>query len=368
VIFLSTVQLIADDVYEVTHRKLLKMKNDIGLGDISWSEFFDKITEDIFLLDDVNAIIQKATRDNLLKVWCVNFGDNLEDIRNGKTIRDLVPLEAQENENVVLGPGVVVGRGPSIYKHKHLNLLAKSNFKGAIVASDGSLIDCLKRGVIPTHVVSVDGNNELIWKWYDDPLVDKYGSKIKAILCVSVAHNVVERCKKAGIEIFWFNPQFDDYRRNDSFTKLQMLMTRSEKNPGGAPNVTCGGNAGCTSWVLSTGLLRRSPVGLIGIDLGYLEETPLEETAYYKQVMDSTNGNINIIAADIKMVNNPFFKVKAKADTIFRQYRSAWLDILKQMRPNIRTINCTEGGTLFTLDPKISLEYSKFSTFLQENS
>ncbi|MDO8659663.1 MAG: DUF115 domain-containing protein, partial [Candidatus Parcubacteria bacterium] len=216
------ITLVAKDLDEVVHRKLVKQKDGAGFGNRSWADYFRHITKDEFLKDNVSDIIQKSTRDKMLGVWCNNFAENVADIREGLSISDLVPEEAKIDENVILGPAIVVGRGPSIYKHKHINLLAKNGFKGTIVVSDGSLIDCLKQGVVPDYVVSVDGNNELIWKWYDHPLVDKFGSKIKAILCVSVAHNVVERCNKAGIKIYWFNPQFDDYRKHDSFTKIQM--------------------------------------------------------------------------------------------------------------------------------------------------
>ena len=361
-------RIVADEVDEVTLRKWMKLKDSQDHGDKTNGDFIKWLVRDVYLYDNQEEAIQRNTRNNLLRMWCGNFAANLNVIREGKLISDMIPPEAVEDENIILGPAIIIGRGPSLYKYKHLQMLAKSKFKGTVVASDGALIDCLKAGVIPNYVISVDGNRDLICKWYDHPLVVKYGKRIKAVLCVSVAHNVYEQCVKAGMDVYWFNPQFDDYRRNDSFTKIQMLMTATEKHKNGTPNVACVGNAGATSWVIATNLLRRSPVALIGIDLGYLEDTPIEETSYYKQMMEGTGGNINLVVQAFQLLDNPYFNNKVKVDPVFTQYRESWLGVLKQIRPNIRTVNCTGGGSLFSIDKSLPLEYSDFKDFLVEHS
>lgn len=364
--FSGSSKLVIDDLPEVAFRKLMRMKDAAGFTDKSWSEYFTHMTNDMFLDESIEERIQKNTRDNLLKLWCQNLADNLEAIRSGDTIKALVPKEAEADPNVILGPAIVVGRGPSIFKHKHLDLLGKKGFKGAIIASDGALIECLKRGVIPTHVVSVDGNREKIWKWYDHPLVDKYGSGIKAMLCCMVANSTLKRIEQAGMPHYWFNPQFDDYRQNESWTRMQMHLTSTDKYPNGVCNVSCGGNAGATAWVMATQLLRRSPTALIGLDMGYPVDTPFESTSYYNQMMEGAGGNVPLVLNAYRKIHNSRFDCDGMLDPVFSQYRDSFFNLLKQTRPEIRTVNVTEGGCLFSDDPKVPLEYMKFSEFLNQ--
>ena len=359
-------QLVVEDLDDVVLRKLLKMKDNDQFTSKTWGEWFSFLTRDVFLNDSAGEMIQKSTRQNLLRTWCGNLADNLPSIREMDTIRALAP--ADEDADKIMGPCVVVGRGPSLFKHQHLKLLGESGFKGVVVASDGALIECLKNGVVPNYAVSVDGNKDLIWKWYDHPLVAENASKIASILCVTVANNVLKHIQKIGVKAYWFNPQFDDWRRNESFTKLQMLLTASEKNPNGAPNVACLGNAGATAWVMSHALLRRSPIALIGMDMGYLPETPVEETSYYRAMMEGTGGNVNLVMQSYGKVHNPFFHCDAVNDAVFRQYRDSFLSALEQINPQIRTVQCSEGGCLFSEDPSCRLEYMKFKDFLSEVS
>mgnify|MGYP001618136739 FL=1 len=349
---------------EPTFRKMVKLKDQQGYTSKPWGEWFQSLFKEMYLNDSSEEMIQKSTRENLLKTWCENFGENLSSIKQGDTIAALVPEEAKKDPFCVLGPALVVGRGPSIFRNKHLELLAEKGFKGTVIATDGALLECLRRGVVPQYVVSVDGNREKIVQWYDDPLVDRHGSRITAILCCMVAHNVVERIEKAGMPYCWFNPQFDDWRKNDSFTRIQMLMTATERHPNGCPNVGCGGNAGTTAWVFAWALLRRSPVGLIGIDMGYYADTPLEETAYYRQLMAGTKGDAGLVSQAYSKMFNPYFNVEVMTDPVFRQYRASWLRLLKDIPPMIRTVNCSEGGCFFTDDRSVPLEYMKLSEFL----
>jgi hypothetical protein len=344
-------KLIVDNLPETTFKKLVKKKSDDGFTDKDWADWLNFLVKDVRLKDTMDDLIHKGTRDTLIELWVGNFGDNLEAIRNGKTIADLVPEHVHQAPDPQMAPpkgsAIVIGRGKSVFVNNHLPLLAESGYKGAIIATDGMLIECLKNNVIPTHVVSVDGNKDFIWKWYDDPLVDKYGKDIKAILCSSVAHNVYERCVKAGIEVYWFNPIYDDWRQNESFTKINTLMSKSPQNPRGLPSMNCGGNCGATAWVIAFCLLRRSPVALIGIDLGYLEGTPLEETSYYKNFIKVTGGNVELAKRYYTEIYHPIWKKKAYTDPVFNNYRESFRQMVLNTPPFIRTINCSEGGTVF---------------------
>jgi hypothetical protein len=95
---------------------------------------------------------------------------------------------------------------------------------------------------------------------------------------VTVNHEVFQTVRKAGMNIFWFNPIFDDWRQNESWTKLQVLMSTTDKYIRGVPRMSAGGNAGACAWIAALTLFHRSPIALIGIDFGYPKGTPLEQT------------------------------------------------------------------------------------------
>ena len=385
--------LIIRNIPEATFDKFRKLKDEKQYED--WVEFIKYLVRDVRLLDTTGEQIQKGTRDNLLGLWCKNFRRNLyyippmplEEIRKtcelmeknaktggSKSVADLVPEQIQKEDaagqNTLkpynLGSALIIGRGPSIFKHKHLDLLAKSNYKGTLMVTDGMLIECLKANVTPDlfpnfYVVTVDGNLEFIVKWYDHELVKQYGPKIKACIASATAYNAVEKAIESGMQIYWFQPLFDDITDISSWTKLNMYMTSTDKRPNGIPSTQCGGNCGATAWVIAHAIMRKNPCGLIGIDLGYLEETPLEETSYYKQALKITGGDVIAAKSLFKRIYNPYYKVTATADQIFYHYRESWLQMATECLPWERTINCTEGGTLHG----DRIEQMRFAEFLE---
>lgn len=374
-------ELIIRGIPDAVFNKFRKLKDEKGYADHDWVDFLKYIVRDVRLRDTFGEQIQKGTRENLLSLWCANFRKNLFFIVNmsdeerkkvielmeknaqiggSKTVADLVPEQIQKDDEIGhntvkpydCGSALIIGRGPSIFKHKHLNLLANSDYKGTLMVTDGMLIECLKAGVTPDkfpqfYVCGVDGNNELIVKWYDHPLVKEYGPKIRACLASASAYNAVQKVIEAGMQLYWFQPLFDDVADIASWSKLHMLMTSYDKRHNGIPSVQCGGNCGATSWVIAHAIMRKNPCGLIGIDLGYLEETPIEETSYYQSALKLTGGDILAAKSLFKKIYNPYYKVNATVDQIFYHYRESWLQMASETYPWERTINCTEGGVLF---------------------
>lgn len=367
-----------------TLRKLRSLKSKT-VGTKSWAEYFKYITRDVHLNPTLHERVQEGTAKTLLPKWMENFANNLPFIRYGDeinmqlpnlckqtTIADLVrppplldfepdfeaadgPVEEFEGlkvKNPPEGSAVVVGRGPSLFQHEHCKQLAESNYKGMVVASDGGLIPLLESGVVPYAVVTVDGA-EVIKKYFDHPLVKKLGSKIKWLASVTVHHDVYLAARKAGMPVFWFNPMFDDWRQNESWTKLQVLMTRTPKFPLGVPRANSGGNAGACAWIMAMSLLKRAPIALIGIDFGYPEGTPLEKTQYYSSVLKEAGDDVALIKRTYKQFRHPFFKTEAFTDIVFYHYRQAFLELQQATSLWYRhyggTINCTGGGTLFGL-------------------
>jgi hypothetical protein len=104
-------------------------------------------------------------------------------------------------------------------------------------------------------------------------------------------------------------------------------------------------------WNFAHALLRRSPVALIGIDMGYPEGTHFETTPYfsnYARIAERSGPERSDLAcSQYVKIYNPCFKKYAYMDKVFGYYRKVWLNSAKKVPPYIQTINCSEEGTLF---------------------
>jgi len=330
-----------------TYEKLKVWRTKLGLEEKDWGDFFDYITREVHFWEPLTETLTRRTLEKLLPLWCENFAINLQKIRDGKALNDLVGYGKNK-------PAIVVGAGPSLYKNRHLQLLAKSDFDGIVLISDRVLIDSLKSGVTPEKfdiiVGTVDGNRDLIWQHYDDPIVDKYGDRLKAVFASTAAPNAAERAEKAGIEIYWYNPPLDDWRKNESLTRLMGMMTKTEKRPKGIGVLRSGGQVGCGLNIMAHAVLGCKKTALIGIDCGYLPETPIEKTDYYKQLLSMAKGNINEVKKYFKKIYNPYFKCECLVDFMFDSYRDIWMETIRALPPDHVVYNCTEGGCLFGKD------------------
>ncbi len=335
-------KIVAKDLSETTVRKLKKLKREQGFGSKTWGEWFTQISRQTRLIDTQTENIMKTTGESFRALWMDNFALNLPLIRDDCfTLRDLV---IEEN-----GSAIAVGAGPSVWKNKHLEMLGDSGYKGTVIATDRMLIPCLEHGIIPYASISVDGNRELVEKFYDHPLVDKYGSRIKAVLHSTVAPNVPKRCLKAKMPVHWFHGISDDCRRDGTTTAI-LWMTQSKRNTKGIVSMMAGGNTGTASWVLAWHVLKRNPVALIGFDFGYPEGTPLEKTPYWSTF---TSIDPDPMIASLKAqtfyeeVYHPIFKTKTLICPVFKAYRQFLYEMLEFLPPHQVTWNCTGGGTLF---------------------
>jgi hypothetical protein len=397
-----------------TFRKLRALKSH-DVGSKGWDEWFKYLARDANIEPSLHERVMYGSFKVLMQTWMHNFGDNIlnirygdyitEQIKDGKimisipedfkqqTAADLAewaPLletdpeyadaEAKDGRMGEIdgmkvkcppkGSAIVVGRGPSLFKHGQLPLLAEKirngEYKGIVVASDGGLIPCLEAGVVPQYVVSVDGA-PIIRKWFEHPLVEKHGSEIKWLASVTINHDVYLAGRKAGLQVYWFNPTFDDWRKNETWTRLQRLLSTTPKYDMGVPALNTGGNAGYCSWIFAMQVLRRSPIALIGMDLGYPEGTPLDQTQYFSSILAEAKGNVDIIRKTYPKFYHPVFKEYAFVDLIFFHYRQAFIDLQKMTDLWYRlyggTYNCTEGGTLFGA----GINCMKFADFLEEH-
>lgn len=329
--------------------KLQRKKAEDGFGDRSWKEWLQALVADVALEDSVSERFHHSTREKLFDLWMANFAANLAAMARpeGRALPQL-QQELGVPERPPAGPALVVGGGPSLRVHRHLELLADSRPAGLLlIATERILVPLLRLGVVPDLVVSIDGDHEVIGRFVNDPVVDEHGPDLRVAMATTGAPPVAERFLKAGATIYWFNPLFDDYRRRDSVTAVQRAMTRSARWPQGVPSVSCGGHAGATAWVLAHALLKRGPVGLIGLDLGYPVGYPLEKTQCYPVIRELTGGDPDAMRAYFTEIYNPDLRRPALLDVMFAEFRRHFLELVGRAPAWAETCNCTEGGSLF---------------------
>jgi len=52
--------------------------------------------------------------------------------------------------------GIVIGASPSLQEFDQLETLANSNFKGYVLACDRILEECIKHGIFPHYIFTVE--------------------------------------------------------------------------------------------------------------------------------------------------------------------------------------------------------------------
>jgi hypothetical protein len=276
-----------------------------------------------------------------------------------------------ELAGVPLGAGdraVVVAAGPSLRRRESVRRLARAGFAGTIVAVDSALGACLREGVVPHVVVTVDPHDARIVRWFGDPtltappaddyfrrqemdathaqdeiaanralveLVDRHAARLRVAAATSAAPAVVARCRAAGMALYWWNPMYDDYDRPDS-------VSRRLHHANGLPCLNGGGNVGTAAWVLTHAVLGKRRVALIGMDFGYSPGTPYERTQYYPELRELFGDRLD--EAFIR-VENPVSGETWLTDPAYYWFRDVLFEMAREA--DCETFNCTEGGIVF---------------------
>ena len=334
------------ELKENTLKKILKKKDEMGFSEKSWDEWFqlflDNNIENESTKEKIERIFQKTTLERYYDEWIQNFSSNLGYIKNDYSARELIPKTITPSSSAL-----IIGRGPSIQKHNHLEILAKSNYNGTIICADGSLINVLKSGVTPDKfkkffVITIDAQ-ERQKKSYDDPIVKKYGNQIKCILSSTVSPHTYNIVKESGMETYWLHTLVDYDKGKTSFNYISSIMTKTEKNPKGLPAIQTGGNVGTSAWIVAWSILKHSHVGLIGIDHGYYSNERSSDDHF---LPNTSNNNIEFKKA-YPTIHNSIFNVTCTQDPIFQYYSNALKEFIVKASKYVTTINATEGGAIF---------------------
>jgi hypothetical protein len=328
--------------------------------------------------------------NNMSEITLNKIGD--EAISNAHTNLKYLDrgLSLKELRNAPLGEGnqaVVIAAGPSLHKTNVAENLKLSGYKGAIIVPDSTMLYCLRNGIIPDLVVTVDPHAKRIVRWFGDPdlveadlasddyfarqdmdpafadqlrvndeimeLLQKHGRKIRIALSTSASEAVVRRAIDAGMEIYWWNPMYDDPDLPDSETlKLHRLN--------GLPCLNAGGNVGSSCWMIADTVLNKRHVALTGMDFSYYDDTPYKNTQYYYEAIDLV-GKENLDTLFIRIFN-PHLEKWFYTDPAYYWYRQIFLEMAASA--DCLTYNCTEGGILFG----DGITFTPFVNFLENSN
>jgi len=203
-----------------------------------------------------------------------------------RTIRDVRP----DNKACL-----VISAGPSLQRERILARLSTSQKRPdlTIVCADGAYIQCLKTGIKPDWVITVDPSPRIA-RWFGQRVEDDYfkrqdldvtireeeenASLIESNKCPLVICSSASRAVEAGtqdFERYWFCPLVDEPRKEGSLTRLLSA---------GIPALNTGGTVGTTAVNFATSILGSQNIAVVGMDFGYYLDTPLEKTQEWEML------------------------------------------------------------------------------------
>ena len=330
------------------------------------------------LAKELLKYIPEVTLRRSAKEGLANARENLPYIQH--TIAELDPSRTGHTTDVAM----VMAAGPSLHRKEPAKLLIKHQFSGPLIVADSSIGYCLRNGLVPNYVVIVDPHPTRIVRWFGDTelerraqdeyflrqemdpamhrdglswnrqlieLVNRYGPKMKAIISTSASAAVRQRCLESGMEMYWWNPMYDDYELPDSLSRRVYELTK-------VPCMVTGGNVGTSAWVFAAGVLRAKRVALTGMDLSYPPGNPLKNTQYYTELVELFGERVEDAYIT---VYNPHLRETWYTDPTYYWYRQGFLELAVQAP--CTTYNCTEGGILFGN----GIKFMKLERFLKQN-
>ena len=309
----------------------------------------------------IAARLGPATLERVGGTGLANAELNAPRIRHSLLELEGVPLRAGR-------AAIVIGAGPSLARRESLARLARAEFAGTVVAVDSALGACLRHGIVPDVVLTVDPHAERIVRWFGDPamtappaddyfrrqemdpthaldevganralleLVDRHGPEMRVAIATSASPAVVDRCEKAGARLYWWNPMYDDYEQPGSLSRRLHQLN-------GLPCLNGGGNVGTAAWVVSHAVLGKTRLGLLGLDFGYAPGTPYAKTQYYPELRELFGDRLSEAFIHLE---NPVLGETWFTDPAYYWFRDVFLEMVASAA--CETVNCTEGGVLF---------------------
>lgn len=283
--------------------------------------------------EQIVQAIEKSTQ-HLYPMWMMNTRENVNLAKDGDSLDKIFARPA-------VNRALIVGRGPSLLKYRHPQLLCEHPFPGVVVSSDGALPLLQERGIYPNFSVTVDGS-PIIEKWYQNPAV-----MTEAIMPITAHPATVKAAMEKGYHLYWFIPELDSGETKRGITEILQMMTLGAKNTTGISRLNGAGCSGLCSFVFAAIILRAKEIVLVGMDNGYPHDTPLPELHYHHKILESCGYDPNKAASCYSIVYSKDWDQYCIVDPVFESYRRCFEGLAaaaKQM--GIKIINCTEGGCL----------------------
>ncbi len=283
-----------------------------------------------------------------------------------QSIRELKRPQGLKGESAL-----IVSAGPSLHRRNSIQRIVNSGYSGTLICVDGSYIASLKAKLIPDFVFCLDPHLTRPVRWFGDPdfewhsrdddyfarqdldvnfrknsiaqneqnihLVNRYASKSKAIVASAVAQKTVKRIQNAGFDIYGYNPLVDKPNVSGSLTRQMYEINH-------LPSLNTGGTVGTVAWVFAACFLKIPKIGLLGMDFGYYEDTALEQTQTYYELIKEVNSNE--IEEFFPKFTFPLTGKDFYTDPTYFWYRQNFLELLRASS-HVGTFNCSEGGILF---------------------
>lgn len=266
---------------------------------------------------------------------------------------------------------ILIAAGPSLHRNDSAQKILRSGYSGLLIVAESALSYCVRNGLTPDFVVTLDPHPKRIIRFLGDPnltiedletddyfrrqdldpqfgvnelkrnsdlvkLVDQYAPQTKVAISSSASSAVANRCIQSGMQTFWWNPLYDDYDDSSS-------VTREVFNINGLPCINTGGNVGTASWVIAHSILDLPEIALVGMDFSYYADTQHSQTQYYYELIELVGKEK--LAEVFIAIENPYLKKTFYTDPTYFWYRESFLE-MAQDAP-CHTYNCTEGGILF---------------------
>jgi hypothetical protein len=313
------------------------------------------------LVDRIRDIGVELHRETLLR----NARRNAAHVR--RTVKQLPARDAKKRR-----AAIVLSAGPSIRRKTQIARLLAAGYEGDVIAADGAYAACLRAGLVPDYVVTLDPHPTRLIRWFGDPhfeqslakddyfsrqdldvdarqnaikrnfedleLINKHAKKTRAIVASSAPENVVARVAEAGFETFWFHPLVDDPTKPGSITR-QLY----EIQP--LPCIATGGTVGTAAWMFAMQFLKPEVLAVAGMDLGYYSDLKIEQTQTYYELLKEVEGDLERVKDYFVELEFPLTRETFFTDPTYFWYRKNFLHLAK--RAPMRTLNCTEAGTLF---------------------
>lgn len=282
--------------------------------------------------------VESNTAKHLYPLWMNNWRNNLSDASAGESLDRIYRRPKVER-------ALIIGRGPSIYKHRHLELLAERGFPGKVVASDGALPLLSEHGAKADYSLTVDGN-QIIQKWYKPQYRNACNEGFRVILPVTAHRATYNACMKSGMKVSWYIPELDT-ENFKNLTEVLQLQTISEDNPTGLSRLNGAGCSGNACIVFAATILNVREICMIGMDSGYSQDTPLSELHYHDNILAGCGYDKEKAAKLYKIYYSEAWQQYCVTDPVFEIYKRTAFSLFQHLQAGgVKIKNCSEGGCL----------------------